>query len=88
MLDSGALKNWRLLLSTTGRRWQFAALVTGFEGASPVVGKQSADVTLKKATMARLSLFTMGPASWRDAADYSENARADLVPKVRPLLAR
>lgn len=47
MLDSGVLKNWRLLLSTTGRRWQFAALVTNFEGASPVVGKQSADVTLK-----------------------------------------
>lgn len=47
VLDSGVLKNWRLLLSTTGRRWQFAALVTNFEGSSPVVGKQSADVTLK-----------------------------------------
>jgi len=47
VLDTGVLKNWRLLLSTTGRRWQFAALVTNFEGASPVVGKQSADVTLK-----------------------------------------
>lgn len=47
VLDSGVLKNWRLLLSTTGRRWQFAALVTNFEGGSPVVGKQSADVTLK-----------------------------------------
>lgn len=47
VLDTGVLKNWRLLLSTTGHRWQFAALVTNFEGASPVVGKQSADVTLK-----------------------------------------
>ena len=47
VLDSGVLKNWRLLLSTTGRRWQFAALVTAFEGSSPVVGKQGGDVTLK-----------------------------------------
>lgn len=47
VLDTGVLKNWRLLLSTTGRRWQFAALVTNFEGGSPVVGKQGADVTLK-----------------------------------------
>lgn len=47
VLDSGVLKNWRLLLSTTGRRWQFAALVTNFEGSSPVVGKQGGDITLK-----------------------------------------
>lgn len=46
-LDSGVLKNFRMLLSTTGRRWQFAALVTNFEGVAPVVGKHSGDVTLK-----------------------------------------
>jgi hypothetical protein len=44
---SGATRNWRIVLSTTGKRWQFAAMVTGFEGDSPVVGKQGASVTLK-----------------------------------------
>lgn len=47
MAGDGLLRNWRLLISTTGKRWQFAALVTGFEGGSPVVGHNSADVTLK-----------------------------------------
>ena len=42
------LKNWRIVLTDAGpSRWQFAALVTGFSGASPVVGKQSAEITLK-----------------------------------------
>lgn len=46
-IDDGLLRNFRILLSTTGRRWQFAALATNFEASSPVVGKQSGDVTLK-----------------------------------------
>ena len=44
---SGALRNWRLVLSSTGRRWAFSAMVTNFEGNSAVVGAQSADLTLK-----------------------------------------
>ena len=44
---SGATRNWRLVLSATGKRWAFAALVSGFEGSSPVVGAQRASVTLK-----------------------------------------
>lgn len=47
MAGDGLVRNWRLLISTTGKRWQFAALVQNFEGASPVVGKNSADITLK-----------------------------------------
>lgn len=47
MVGDGLLRNFRVLISTTGRRWQLAALVTNFEPASPVVGKNSADVTLK-----------------------------------------
>jgi hypothetical protein len=44
---TGELRNWRLVLSTTGKRWQFSAMVTNFEGESPVIGKQGASVTLK-----------------------------------------
>ncbi len=44
---TGALKNWRLVLSSTTKRWAFAAMVTSFEGDSPVVGKQGASLTLK-----------------------------------------
>lgn len=47
LIESGVLKNWRLILSTTGSRWAFAALVTNFAGESPVVGKQGGNVTLK-----------------------------------------
>lgn len=47
MVDDGILRNWRQILSTTGRRWQYAALVTNFEGASPVVGRHTASITLK-----------------------------------------
>lgn len=46
-IDDGLLRNFRILISTTGKRWQFAALATNFEAASPVVGKNSGDVTLK-----------------------------------------
>lgn len=46
-IDDGILRNFRILISTTGKRWQFAALATNFEAASPVVGKNSGDVTLK-----------------------------------------
>ena len=44
---TGVMKNWRIVLSATGRRWAFAAMVTNFEGDSAVVGKQGASLTLK-----------------------------------------
>lgn len=47
LAGTGELRNWRIVLSTTGKRWDFAAMVTGFEGESPVVGKQGASITLK-----------------------------------------
>lgn len=41
-------KNYRLVLAPAiGYTWSFAAYVTGIRGSEPVVGAQSADITLK-----------------------------------------